>query len=185
MINMHLKNIFDVDTYNDILNIAKDQLKTRSVILAESNENSYREDYYKYASITTHHGRITLRDFKLPEYVIDTIYNKFIINNEDQIVSYKHSGTIFVEYSNKYGAPNLGRHMDDCENSIIVDYQLSSNIEWPLLVENKEYLLVDNSGISISVCSQEHSRTIKEFNNEEFLWMIFFVFDKYDRNLDE
>jgi len=88
----------------------------------------------------------------------------------------------FVRYSNEYGVPILVPHMDRITpnekiyNKLTLDYQLDSNTEWPIYVEDQEFVLKDNQALAINVTENVHWRGAKKFNDGEYVDMIFFHF---------
>ena len=66
----------------------------------------------------------------------------------------------FSRYSHKSGyVPKLFPHYDGfSESRITFDIQLKSNIDWPLVVEGKEFLLNNNEALVFSGTDQIHWR---------------------------
>lgn len=82
----------------------------------------------------------------------------------------------FARYSNQYGNnPNLTPHYDNAflESKVTIDVQLRSNIEWPIVVRGKSFILSDNDALTFSGTHQVHWREHKKFNNEDFIEMLF------------
>jgi hypothetical protein len=79
-----------------------------------------------------------------------------------------------VEYSGKYGIPDLPPHFDGDTSDLIIDFQLSSNTSWDLGVNLKTYTLEDNSAVIFNPNTNIHWRPIKEFSDEEFVRLLFF-----------
>jgi len=79
--------------------------------------------------------------------------------------------------------PMLWPHTDEAfkKPRVTLDYQLRSNISWPVIVDNlnsvKEYNVNDNEMITFSGTHQVHWRPKKQFNNNQFLEMIFLHFE--------
>lgn len=86
------------------------------------------------------------------------------------------SGANAVEYSNKYGEPNLPVHYDHDSNDLIINFQLSSNTKWDVGVDLNIYELEDNSALVFNANEYTHWRPRKTFKNGEFVKMIFFRF---------
>lgn len=94
----------------------------------------------------------------------------------------KTSHILYVEYSNKFGQPNLPPHFDADKNSLVFDYQLEANTNWDLGVGTKNYPLKDNSALLFNANENIHWRPIKEFKDGEYVRMIFFrLYDKNNR----
>jgi hypothetical protein len=86
------------------------------------------------------------------------------------------SGMMAVEYSNKYGEPNLPPHYDADTNDLIINYQLSSNTSWDIGLDLKTYSMEDNSALVFNPNQYMHWRPIKEFKDGEYVRMIFIRF---------
>jgi hypothetical protein len=82
----------------------------------------------------------------------------------------------FVRYSNEFGTPNLGPHLDEHDTNFTIDYQLESNTSWSVVVEGKEYDLSDNDAAVFSPSEQVHWRNPKRFADGEYVDMILFYF---------
>lgn len=83
---------------------------------------------------------------------------------------------MFSRYSLEYGAPRLLPHIDQSNTDFTIDYQLRSNISWPLVVENKEYLLEDNDALIFKSSDYIHWRTPTIFKKDDYVDMLFFHF---------
>lgn len=81
-----------------------------------------------------------------------------------------------VEYSSKYGKPNLPPHFDGDTNNLIVNMQISSNISWDLGINLETYKLEDNSAIIFNANTEIHWRVHKEFQEGEYVRMLFVRF---------
>lgn len=88
--------------------------------------------------------------------------------------TYSSPSTTYVEYSNKYGQPNLPAHFDSDNNDLVFDYQLKSNTNWDFGVGTNIYPLTDNSCVVFNANEHIHWRPNKEFKDGEYLKMIFF-----------
>lgn len=82
--------------------------------------------------------------------------------------------------------PMLWPHTDEAfkKPRVTLDYQLRSNISWPVIVDNldsvKEYNVNDNEMITFSGTHQVHWRPKKQFEDDQFLEMIFLHFEPED-----
>jgi hypothetical protein len=80
----------------------------------------------------------------------------------------------FTKPDGSLSMPRLIPHYDGFpEPRFTFDYQIRSNTSWPLLVEGNELLLEDNQALTFSGTHQIHWRTEKEFQDGEFIDMIF------------
>lgn len=82
----------------------------------------------------------------------------------------------YSEYNLKYGNPTLSIHTDQSPSVFTIDYQLDSNIDWPVYVEGKEFNLKNNQAVTINVNSQAHWRPKRIFAHGEYIKMIYFHF---------
>jgi len=78
----------------------------------------------------------------------------------------------YAEYSAEWGAPRLVDHMDSAE-LFMVDYQLSSNTNWGLVIDGNVYNLKDNEAIAFCPNKQMHGRPKKVFKDGEYVRMLF------------
>jgi hypothetical protein len=78
-----------------------------------------------------------------------------------------------VEYNNEFGMPQLGPHKDTCAFTGTILCQLDSNVSWDIYVEGIPYTLIDNSALLINARDQDHWRIHKEFNDGDYLKMVF------------
>ena len=101
------------------------------------------------------------------------------------IKNFQVSSVTYVEYNNKYGKPNLPPHYDGDFNELIVNYQLESNTSWDVGVDKETYSTEDNSALVFNPNKHIHWRPIKNFDDGEYLKMLFFRLchrDKSKRN---
>lgn len=80
----------------------------------------------------------------------------------------------FIKDNGEVSNPVLIPHYDGFpEPRFTFDYQIKSNTLWPLFVENKEFVLLDNQAVTFSGTHQIHWRSKKDFAPGEFVDMIF------------
>jgi hypothetical protein len=82
----------------------------------------------------------------------------------------------FARYSSKFGyKPKLYPHFDDAfdVHKLTLDVQVKSTIDWPIVVEGKEFLLKDNDGLIFSGTDQIHWRTDAELSEDDIVDLIF------------
>lgn len=123
-------------------------------------------------------GRIDIRYPSIPQDIIDKVYNHVSSYVESPYDDLEFDFAIYAEYSKESGGnPKLSPHFDITQGStIIFDYQLESNTDWGITVEDDTFILKDNSGLLFDPLGNIHSRPARLFNNEEFIRMIFFRF---------
>lgn len=94
------------------------------------------------------------------------------------------SSTTYVEYSSKYGKPDLPPHFDGDYNDVIINYQFDSNTEWDVGVAFDLYKLQNNSALVFNPNENAHWRPHKIFKEGEFVKMIFFRFTNPNKMTD-
>lgn len=82
--------------------------------------------------------------------------------------------------------PSLYPHFDNAfhEPRFTVDFQIKSNRSWPIIVEDREYLIEDNEALTFSGTHQIHWRPHTEWKEGEFIDLIFTHFAEKDRELN-
>jgi hypothetical protein len=90
----------------------------------------------------------------------------------------------FARYSKEYGDfPTLTPHYDNTfkESRVTIDVQLKSNMDWPIVIQDKSFNLQDNEAITFSGTNQIHWREYKEFKDSDFIEMLFCHFSLEDK----
>jgi hypothetical protein len=111
---------------------------------------------------------------------VSTLANKIYGNNV------KLEEICFARYSKEYGKfPVLTPHYDNTfkESRVTLDVQLKSNIDWPIIIQDKSFTLKDNQAITFSGTNQIHWREYQEFNDSDFIEMLFCHFSLEDKKL--
>jgi hypothetical protein len=122
----------------------------------------------------------TVSDFDLPDPVKErVIFHSEQISGETdlEIAEYQFARykKLPDEDSGQTIMPILTPHWDTFpEPRFTFDYQIGGNTTWPLVVEEKEFVLNNNSALTFSGTHQVHWRTPKVFSENEYLDMIFF-----------
>ena len=123
--------------------------------------------------INGHLGRLQYNPANLPFEIISKLEN--FVNSSFQ-TKLTLSSVTCVEYSNKYGEPNLPIHWDHDNTDIIINYQFESNTSWKIALDYDLYELEDNSALIFNPNTLLHWRPHKIFKDDEFVKMIFFRF---------
>jgi hypothetical protein len=110
----------------------------------------------------------------------DIIYRLRDIVAEITDIKLDMSHAVGVVYSNKYGKPNLPPHRDGDTNDLIINFQLEANTSWDLGLNFETYSLEDNSALIFNGNTEMHWRVHKDFQDGEFVKMIFIRFYKVD-----
>lgn len=88
----------------------------------------------------------------------------------------KMDHSLYSEYNNKYGEPNLPPHYDGDICDITIDFQLAANTAWDLGVDNNHYPIENNEALMFNANHHVHWRPHKVFKDGEYVRMIFFRF---------
>jgi hypothetical protein len=134
---------------------------------------SLEESYKKYI-MDLHVQQIS--DFRMPAGT-----EKKIISHVESItglsgfeMEYQFSRYELLDLNGKTEIPNLRPHFDRFDQPrFTFDYQINSNISWPLYVEGKEFVLKNNQALTFSGTHQIHWRPGRDFVPGEFIEMIF------------
>lgn len=119
-------------------------------------------------------GRLCIDKFRLPGPVIHTLNNLVHTVVSPDLITNPYP--LCVEYNIKYGQPELAPHIDGDSTDLVFDFQLSSNTSWDIGVNKNTYSLKDNSAIAFNPNTNIHWRPIKQFEQDEFVRLIFFRF---------
>lgn len=170
MINQIYEDIFNTEERQLIIDIIEKELKIRTTVDDESFVNSSEAKYI----IKSLNGRLMVELLPMPENIFEKI--KKIIGS-----SYSQLSAVYAEYSPQHnGNPSLNMHYDRYNDNLCFDYQLDSNTEWPIIIENKQFVLKNNSGLTFMTKSQYHGREEKIFKNNEYVKMLFFFFKRIE-----
>jgi hypothetical protein len=74
-------------------------------------------------------------------------------------------------YSPKFGTPKLLPHIDDFAGQVVFDYQIASNIVWPLIVNEQRYVLKNNDALIFEGEKDGHWRQKITFLDDSFVLM--------------
>lgn len=172
MNNAISNNFLTKDELFYIKKVIESEINKRKSFDSVLNGQDVKYNLSEYTVRSSDMGRITLRNLPLTKSISDKFfkYAKEITGLTDLI----KSGNVFAEYNAKYGTPCLMPHYDVGEPNVLLDYQVYSNIDWPLIINQKEYLCKDNSVLNIYNVSQMHYRVPKVFNNNDYLGVLFF-----------
>jgi hypothetical protein len=119
-----------------------------------------------------------ITDFNLPRDISDRII--YLAQEQSGIPNLQIEEYQFARYKNtpndgKELKPNLFPHIDMFpEPRLTFDYQIGGNSTWPLVVMEKEFELENNSALTFSGTHQPHWRVHKDFNDDEYIDMVFF-----------
>ena len=177
MRNNYKENVFTLEEIQDIEKSILNELDNRKHVEWSDSTmgNTHTENLVRIKRDFL--GRIEINNLPLPDSVIQKVLT--IAKEMYQLeVSYPKniSGITYVEYNKKYGQPCLNIHKDNGSCGFILDYQLSSNISWPFGVEESTYNISDNSILAMYPTTHYHWRPSIEWNEGDFVRLIFFEF---------
>jgi hypothetical protein len=123
----------------------------------------------------------TVSDFELPKSVEKKIIDyseKISGESELEIAEYQFARykNVVDQESGESLLPNLTPHWDAAfaQPRFTFDYQIGGNTSWPLVVEDREFTLTNNSALTFSGTHQIHWREKKLFSDNDYIDMIFF-----------
>lgn len=149
------------------------ELVELKAVLQETTEDTL---IYQYSGGNL--GRLHIENAPIPEFYTNRIES--LIHSDFPGLLPTSPTPLYVEYSAEYGSPNLPPHFDGDTNSLIFDYQLESNVVWPLGTDLTLHPLQDNEGVAFNPNETIHWRPKKTFKPGEYVRMIFFRFHKPD-----
>lgn len=121
------------------------------------------------------YGRLVMH-FETPANVLKAIYEIVqSITSEELVVK---NSAMAVTYSKEYGVPNLPPHFDGDDTEMLFNYQLESNVCWPLGYGTQTYAMRDNDVLMIQPNHKAHWRLPQEFEDGEYVTMLFVRFVK-------
>lgn len=131
--------------------------------------------HVKDIQIDKYMGRVqlTLPPSEYPEHIVNKLEKAAKLMDADCKVRYFS----FVKYSLEYGYPQLMPHMDNPKKeAFLFDIQLDANIDWPIVVDGKEYVLENNDILVIDVQREVHWRKPTKFYEDSYVYMMFVSF---------
>jgi hypothetical protein len=167
------KNMFSDQQIKHIKNLINNKFKTLSVT-SKSEEDMMNKNVSSDIMIEEALGRARyhVQASDLGDDILQTlseILKKY--NNNLNL-----SSITFASYASKYGTPKLPPHMDKHDNNVTVFYQLESNVDWPLFIQQESATLKDNEGLILNTRNSIHWREPRLFSDGEFTNMLFFHF---------
>jgi hypothetical protein len=151
------------------------------------------KDLFSSEDLVELHRIINLKEHTLDEpdmgrtlHNLDSLQKSYLGKKVIKMVSdivgknLKMTSEGYAVYKKELGIPSLSPHVDGSFTEYILDYQVDSNIEWPIIVEEEPVFLKDNEAVLFSSKYDFHWRPKKEFNDKDFISMIFFHFVDVD-----
>lgn len=169
MNNKIYTDILSEELIDDLGVVIDKELSRRVIKDISKSADGYSGELDTDKFIRLEEGRIQLELFPIPRQIVKE-FSKVIKKEYGQ-----HSivGVVYCEYNTKYGQMSLPIHRDRNKDNLCFDYQISSNVDWPIIIDGKEYSLKDNSAITMRPRIQDHGRTVTEFEEDSFVKMLF------------
>jgi hypothetical protein len=171
-----IKDVLSEDEISSVLASVQHEIDSRPILKEDRPTSTTHPDdavlYWK------DFGRIDVRHPKMSQEIIDKVFAVVKENVDDTFSDLKFQFVIYAEYSTMAGGnPMLNPHWDVSDTStIILDYQIESNVSWPIKVESQEFQLDDNSALLFDSVENIHYRPVRNFIDGEFVKMLFFRF---------
>lgn len=169
-----LNKIFTEDEIALIEKSIEEQIASRELVEWDDQVDGEYIHNSKIVKIQKNLGRFGAEGIILPDNinqkVLDLI-NAGLVNNNYRLTN---QGVFYVEYNPKYGTPDLTPHYDGGTCTLILDYQLSSNTDWPIGIDDRLYQLSDNDGVLLKPLEYLHYRPIRSWSDGDSVRMIFF-----------
>lgn len=148
-------------------------------------------DIYKHVDATEDSKRQLIEDFGhiayyswLPPHIVDKIITTVqeLTNINVELINLS-----FARYSSASGIePKLFPHVDETfkEPRLTFDIQVSSTLDWPIIVEGRSFTLKDNQALTFSGTHQIHWRDHVTFGPNDYVDMIFCHFGEVGAEKD-
>lgn len=169
-------NLFNEDQASFIRSYLNNKLNTLEIVSFSEKDmqaqKGFREDTMVVEEAL---GRLRYQIpvHELREDILKTLHEVAHKYNPES----KLNSATFARYSREYGKPKLPPHMDKHDCNFTMFYQVESNIDWPLFVQQRSEILQDNDAFLLSTNNTIHWRFPRPFTHGEFTDMIFFHFD--------
>jgi hypothetical protein len=174
-----IRGMFDEDELISITSIANKKLRTTES--KDMKDIPWEELYHDFrgAHIDKYFGKIHItlpdHDFEIfkPSTLAKILEHVYKFDDEATLKSFS-----IVKYSNEYGVPQLTPHVDHpTDVAFLLDIQIDGNVDWPIVVNNSPVVLKNGDAVAIDVENQVHWRTAQQFNDGDFVYMLFLFFN--------
>lgn len=131
-------------------------------------------------------GRSTCSGIQLPKNIIEKIHDAVNDKNSTNEYVLMNYTVTYAEYNPKFGTPDLSPHYDGGKASLILDYQLESNIDWAIGVDDELHTLKDNAALFLKPLDYSHYRPKRIWKDGEYVKMLYFdlrLDTKFDHKL--
>lgn len=146
-----IKNYFAENKYNNILKYINSIDRNRWAYEYESHRYTYQSNYFNTLSILE---MDRAREIFKSNTLLYT-YSLLALYNDDM--------------------SNLKKHKDDNACTYTIDVCLYNKSPWPLIIEDKEYLLYNNEAVCFYGEDQWHERPVFEKDNKVLMLFMHFA----------
>lgn len=181
MYNLSMKKDIIKEVFSD------QQIETINKII-DQEMSSRKHNVFEYTApnidaapdvkIYTKQSRIDIEYLDLPKDIVDRVTelaNRYTEDDPYVLIPY---GAMYAEYNGKYGNPSLGPHHDGGNCNFMLDYQLESNTQWHIGMDEEVFEVKDNEALTLYPLTYLHWRPQRKFSSNEYVKMIFFRFVK-------
>lgn len=174
--NAYVEDVLSLDQAKELSETVEHYLKTLDITENEYDKNSSAP----VKILRKMMGRVAVQNLPLPDSCLESFTNLIKDSGFD---GYTYaSNTTYLEYRNEYGIPKLPSHRDgDGPDSVIIDYCLMTNIEWPIIIDKKSFILKENSAVLFDGVNQYHSRAPRKLEDKDFEKVILIKFTKENK----
>lgn len=157
--NIIIDNVFTEAEINDLYSLIESTSMENTIVQGVLCHRAYLVGLPD--SIMNKINSIVKENFDIPMEPINVCFARYSID------MYEDGSASFP--------PRLFPHVDDAfhEPRLTLDFQIKSNISWPIIVEEREYILNDNQALTFSGTHQVHWRPHKKFAKGDFVDLIF------------
>lgn len=169
-----IKNVFSEEEVEELKSIINDKVNSLPRIDVSSDNPQSVEGHARVTKDGL--GRLTIDYLLLPPHIISKVIKLAKENSHYEIFDNSLITVTYAEYSNEYGVPELNPHKDLGNCGLILDYQLDSNIDWPIGINYDSYSICNNEMLTLYPVDQYHWRPLRKFDDGEFVKVLFFEF---------
>jgi hypothetical protein len=168
-----IENVFSDEQVASLKNIINNEKQNRDIFVWDEDldKNFPKEESITQIIQNVKLGKIILN---LNDLITEDIRVTLRNLSKKSGLSAELANATYTEYNPQYGLPELRSHKDKSTNFWLLDYQLESNTDWDIYVENETFSLKDNEALAFYPDLLEHGRPKKAFKDGEYLSMIFF-----------
>ena len=185
MRNNQIDNVFTPEEIQEIKAVIEQELATREVVKWDDAVDGNWHESSIIRIKRNNLGRLDINEVPLPPSIIDKVTKLAKDNCQIDVDIERLIAVTYAEYSLKYGQPKLDVHKDrdpfakDKESNVggagvVLTYQLESNVSWQVGSNKDLYTIPDNGILMLYPRQDYHWRTIRNWNDGDFVKVLFF-----------